>query len=77
MQMNFDRASAGARTAALPNVTTLAIDYEARRNSSSPVWETARLRERRQQQRDDALENMVWLAVGLCAVATLAVSFFA
>jgi len=77
MQMNFDSATVGSRTSALPNVTTLAIDYKAQRRVSSLEWDTVRLKAHREKRRGDTLENIVWTAVGLCAVAALGISFFA
>ena len=75
--MNFDSARGGSRTAALPNVTTLAIDYNNEGRVSKVEWDTVRLKAHREKQRADTLETIVWTTVGLCAGAALAMSFFA
>ena len=75
--MNFDSASRGSRTAALTDVTTLAIDYKTQGRVSSLEWNTVRLKTHQEKQRAETLENIVWATVGLCAVTALAMSFFA
>jgi len=74
MQMNFDSASLASRAIAMPVPTTVPMDETARRRDL-PQGPTHPLSKARQEAlRSDTSENMVWLAVGLCAVAALALS---
>ena len=74
MRMNFDSASSITRTAELPQACVMTFKAPSRR---APA-ETSNVRPvaRPQLLCNDRLENAVWLAVGICAAATLFLSLF-
>jgi len=74
MQMNFDSASSITRTAALPQAGVMTFKAPSRRVSAET--NNVRLGVRPQLLCNDRLENAVWLAVGICAAATLFLSLF-
>jgi len=76
MQMNFDSASVASRSIVMPAPTSVPMGDSARRRDlvQGPTHPLSKAR--LEALRSNASENMVWLAVGLCAVGALAVSLF-
>jgi hypothetical protein len=87
MQMNFDSASFGTRTAALPGLPNGiassrrplqdGLTVAPGRRVSPPGSKSVRFTAWEEGQRGETMENLVWVAVGLCAAVTLALSIFA
>jgi len=75
MQMNFDSASLASRAIAMPAPTTVPRLEAARLHGLAGDPPHPLSEARQEALRSDASENMVWLAVVLCAAAVLALSF--
>ena len=77
MQMNFDSAGLATRSAALPRVPTITLGYDAPRSVPAPQSNSVHFTAWQENLRGEALENLVWVVVGLCSAAVLALSIFA
>jgi len=74
MQMNYNSASLASRVIAMPGPTTVPKGETAGRRDLAQGTTQPLSKARQEALRSVASENMVWLAVGLCAGAALALS---
>ena len=84
MQMNFDSASFGTRTAALPGLATASSRRRLQEKRAVSLWNVSPPGSKsvgftawQEGRLGETMETLVWVAIGICAAVTLALSLFA